>query len=206
MKPGTGAPAARPRTRRGRSGRVLVIIAGLMMASGVVRLADGTGMAIARELGSLVTAASASPPRAEENDTTGLEALLAAVRAREARVAEAEARLAERSRALEVAGAEVERRLAALEEAERDLSDLLTLADTAADEDVARLTAMYEAMKPVNAAALFDQMDPAFAAGFLGRMRADAAAQILANLPPDKAYALSVVLAGRNAAAKAEDG
>ncbi|MDH3263637.1 MAG: hypothetical protein OEM24_06540, partial [Paracoccaceae bacterium] len=94
---------------------------------------------------------------------------------------------------------EVSSGLAAMAEAERNLRDLLTLADTAAEEDVARLTAMYEAMKPAEAAAVFEQMDPDFAAGFLGRMRADAAAAVLSGLPPEKAYALSVVLAGRNA-------
>jgi flagellar motility protein MotE (MotC chaperone) len=47
-------------------------------------------------------------------------------------------------------------------------------------------------------------MDPVFAAGFLGRMRSDAAAAILAGLPPELAYSISVVLAGRNASVPTE--
>lgn len=201
-KPAT-APASRvrvPGARARRPGRgALVVIACLLFASSLVRLGGGTGGAVAREIGALVSRAEAGPHRASAESPPGLEDLLAAIRAREARVAEAEQRLAERERALELAEEELRRGLAELAEAEAGLEDLLRLADTAAEDDVARLTAVYEAMKPAEAAAVFDQMDPAFAAGLLGRMRADAAASVLAGLPPEKAYALSVVLAGRNA-------
>ena len=44
-------------------------------------------------------------------------------------------------------------------------------------------------------------MEPDFAAGFLARMRPDAAAAIMAGLDPKTAYAISVMFAGRNAAA-----
>ncbi len=197
------ASSKRRRSRRTSRG-VLVLIAGFLFASGILRLGDGTGLAIAREVSALVGAASASSPGGSADETPGFEELLAAMRLREARLKEAEIRLEERERALAIAEEEIARGLAQLSEAEQSLQDLLTVADTAAEEDVARLTAMYEAMKPAEAAALFDQMDPSFAAGFLGRMRADAAAAILSGLPPDKAYTLSVVLAGRNAAAKYE--
>jgi flagellar motility protein MotE (MotC chaperone) len=182
---------------------VLIVVAGFLLASGILRLGDGTGLALARELGALASAASAASHETSE-DTPGLEDLLAALRARELRVTEAEARLDERSMALAIAEEEIQRNLVALTDAEQSLRDLVTVADSAAEQDIARLTAMYEAMKPAEAAALFDQMDPAFAAGFLGRMRADAAAPILAGLPPEKAYALSVVLASRNATVKTE--
>lgn len=196
--PATRGRTARQRVRRTGRG-VLLVIAGFLFASSVLRLGGDAGPALAREIGALVARAEASQHGAAAEATPGFEDLLAAVRAREARVAEAEARLAERERMLALAEEELKAGLAALDAAEAELEDLLTLADTAAEEDVARLTAMYEAMKPAEAAAVFDQMDPAFAAGFLGRMRADAAASVLAGLPPEKAYALSVVLAGRNA-------
>lgn len=201
IRRGKAAPPGRERglpRRRGRS--VLVLIALFLIGSGLLRLGDGTGLAIARELGGLVTAAFAAPPGQTGDPGQDLEPLLEALRVREARLAEAEARLDERSRALSVAEEEVQRGLAALNEAERSLEGLLAVADTAAEKDVATLTSVYEAMKPADASALFDQMDPVFAAGFLARMRADVAAAILAGLPPEKAYALSVVLAGRNAA------
>ena len=53
-------------------------------------------------------------------------------------------------------------------------------------------------MKPSEAAALFQKMDPDFAAGFLGRMAPKSAASILSGLDAEKAYAISVHLAGRN--------
>lgn len=182
---------------------VLILTAGFLFASGAVRVGSGTGLAIAEELGAWVSAASASPNPAIE-ETPGFGDLLAAIQAREARVREVETKLDERERALEIAREEIERGLAELAEAEKNLRAVLTIADTAAEEDIARLTAMYEAMKPADAAALFQEMDASFAAGFLGRMRPDAAGAVMAGLPPEKAYALSVVLAGRNAAVVSE--
>ena len=49
------------------------------------------------------------------------------------------------------------------------------------------------------AAALFEKMDSTFAAGFLGRMASENAARIMAGMSPEKAYEISVKLAGRNA-------
>lgn len=183
---------------RKRGSGVLMLVSGFLVASGLVRLGDGTGIALAREIGTFMNQASAAPPSSSEN-TPGFEELIAAIRAREAKIEETEARLAERERVIAVVGQEVDAKLQELAEAEASLQSLLTQTDSAAEDDISRLTSMYEAMKPEDAAALFEQMDPSFAAGFLARMRADAAGAVLAGLPPDKAYALSVVLAGRNA-------
>jgi flagellar motility protein MotE (MotC chaperone) len=59
-------------------------------------------------------------------------------------------------------------------------------------------------MKPKEAAEIFETMDVSFAAGFLNRMRPDAAAGILSNVETTTAYAISVVMAGRNAGAPVE--
>ncbi len=59
-------------------------------------------------------------------------------------------------------------------------------------------------MKPKDAAVLFEAMDAGFAAGFLSRMRAEAASALFSNLSPEKAYALSAIMAGRNANAATE--
>jgi flagellar motility protein MotE (MotC chaperone) len=101
-------------------------------------------------------------------------------------------------RALRLAETKLDEKLEALAEAERRLRETNALADGAAAADLERLTRMYERMKPKEAAALFETMDPNFAAGFLGQMRPDAAAEILAGLSPQKAYTVSLVLAGRN--------
>ncbi len=86
-----------------------------------------------------------------------------------------------------------------LTDAEARLRENLALADGAAEQDLVRLTAVYEAMKPAEAAPLFAAMAPEFAAGFLGRMRPDAAAAILSGMNAEAAYAISVLIAGRNA-------
>ena len=101
--------------------------------------------------------------------------------------------------ALALAEEQIEARLAALVAAEEDLAATISVADSAAEEDIARLTAVYENMKPKDAAALFEEMAPEFAAGFLGRMRPDAAGAVMAGLDPKTAYTISVLLAGRNA-------
>jgi flagellar motility protein MotE (MotC chaperone) len=83
--------------------------------------------------------------------------------------------------------------------AEEELKATLALADGAAEDDIARLTAVYQAMKPKDAAALFETMSPEFAAGFLGRMPPDSAAAILSGMSSEAAYGISVIVAGRNA-------
>ena len=94
--------------------------------------------------------------------------------------------------------------MVALEMAEESLVSTMARASTASENDLTRLTAVYENMKPKEASALFEEMDPEFAAGFLGRMRPDAAASIMTGLNSGKAYAISVILAGRNANAPSE--
>jgi len=81
---------------------------------------------------------------------------------------------------------------------EQELRATLALADGAAEQDLQRLTAVYQAMKPKDAAALFDAMSPEFAAGFLARMTPEAAAAILSGMSPETAYGVSVIVAGRN--------
>jgi flagellar motility protein MotE (MotC chaperone) len=89
--------------------------------------------------------------------------------------------------------------MTALAAAEAKLSETLSRADGAAETDLAQLTQVYESMKPKDAAKLFAAMDPEFAAGFLGRMQPASSAAIMSGMPADAAYAVSVLLAGRNA-------
>jgi flagellar motility protein MotE (MotC chaperone) len=189
----------RPVQHRRLGRQVLPVIAGLLVASGLLRIGSEAGSVLAEEA-SAATAADDGLCSAEG----GTEALLAAFRSREDDLAEREAQLADRIQALHVTETEVTEKIAALAAAEESLAATLAVAQTAASDDLARLTAVYESMKPANAAALFTEMDPAFAAGFLGMMRADAAAAIMSNLEPTLAYSISVLLAGRNANAPTE--
>lgn len=202
------SPARRPK-RRGRS--VLAVIGALMIGSAVARVAVQAGAALAIEpdtppIPEPVIAEttpsgadlSVLPACAAEED---IAPILEALRGREDRVAKREAALQTRRQALSVAEQEIERRMTAMQQAEEKLRATLTMAESAAEDDVSRLTQVYATMKPKQAAALFQEMDPEFAAGFLGRMRPDAAAAIMAGLDPQTAYTISVMLAGRNAAA-----
>ena len=102
---------------------------------------------------------------------------------------------------LALANKAIEARLAALGDTEAKLASTIAMADGAAEADLARLTSVYESMKPKDAAALFEQMAPPLAAGFLGRMKPGAAAGILGGMTAQRAYAVTALLAGRNAGA-----
>lgn len=208
-----GQGAARRTGRRAgrRAGRgALGVIVLLLVASAGLRVALGTGEAMARE----AAETAESPSGVEDSTRAGPEtacevpedmaALLSALQERKARLDAREAEIGARLQALNVADREIDRKMQALVAAEEELRATLALADEAAEGDLTRLTAVYENMKPKQAAALFEQMDPQFAAGFLGRMRPDAAAEVMAGLDPQTAYAISVILAGRNANAPTE--
>lgn len=183
------------------SGRgALGAIALLLVASGIVRLGTGTGSAIALEIKERAEQQMAASTVPDIVDIApDLVILLEEAQARQKALDQREAELQTRMQALALIETALAEDLARLEDAEAKLRATMASADAAAETDIGRLTAVYENMKPANAAALFQMMEPSFAAGFLGRMRADAAAAILAGLEPDLAYSISVVLAGRNA-------
>ncbi|MBW7920960.1 MAG: hypothetical protein H3C51_02545 [Rubellimicrobium sp.] len=168
----------------------------LLLMSALLRIGGIAGMAQA--LGHDPGDGDAAPSAAAAEGTS---ALLDAFRARESRLEAREARVTDHEQALARASAEVEDRLAALQAAEQALAAMVALADRAAADDLARLTAVYENMRPQEAAALFETMDPAFGAGFLGLMDPVAAAAIMGRLTPATAYSISAVLAGRNSSA-----
>lgn len=188
--------------RRRRLG-VLGLLALMLAGSGVIRLGSGAGEAIAS-----VTKAEAADPAVESaalpTCPTPPLALVEALTLREGRLAIREAAVEDRLAALDLAEAAVTARLAALQDAEARLSATIAQADGAAEDDLSRLTTVYETMRPKDAAQLFAAMDPEFAAGFLGRMRPDSSAAILAGMDAEAAYAVSAILAGRNARAPTE--
>ncbi len=180
------------RAVRARKG-ALQVIAILVLSSAIVRLSLNGAPALAE--GSVVPPDEVSA----EVGTQTVPELLAALQERETQVAEREALIEERSAMLQNARHEVEQQLAKLEQAERSLAATLALAEGASEADLNQLTAVYENMKPAEAADVFAEMSPEFAAGFLGMMRPDAAAMIMTELEPDVALSFSVILAGRNA-------
>ena len=93
-----------------------------------------------------------------------------ALKAREAQITARETALTDRMAALSLSEAAIKTRMDEMTSAEASLKKTLQIADGAAEADLTRLTAVYEAMKPADAAKLFSEMAPEFAAGFLGRM------------------------------------
>lgn len=181
-----------------RAGRgALVILALFLASSGALRMGSLAGVALANAKSEPVEMALPAPT----DCPPPAPALLQALNDREAQVRAQEAASADRLAALALAEAAIAKRMEELIAAEASLKEVLTIADGAAEQDLARLTAVYEAMKPADAAALFDAMAPEFAAGFLGRMQTTAAAAVLAGMSRDKAYSISILIAGRNAMA-----
>lgn len=208
MSAGSGTPPIRAKSgihgrfrSRGRR-RGLLFLALFLGLSGTLRLALGLDLALAET--SVSGEASHSPvvfePETCEPDA-GAQAMLQSLQDREARLAEQERKAAEREALLNKARTEIDLKLAQLADAEQKLAATVAIADQASERDLGTLVAMYESMKPKDAARLFGEMTPEFAAGFLSRMRPEAAAAVLAGLDPGKAYAISAVLAGRNAKA-----
>ncbi len=185
-----------PRRQRRVALPVLLVF---LIGSGDLRI--GLTASHALDTATAAPAAAAQPDPSCTADEEGLRTMLEGLTSRDAALKEREARIAIREKAVALAVSEAEKRIAALEEAEAKLSATLAQADQAAEKDVDRLVAVYEKMKPKVAATLFSEMEPDFAAGFLARMRPDAAAAIMAGLDPKTAYAISVMFAGRNAAA-----
>lgn len=203
------------KSRKGRPGRgVLLAIGLLFFASGVIRLADGTGHALAREVEALVNRDEAeglpSGGLGPERDgltcasDESLSQTLAALRDRSEVLDKREKQIELRIVSVQRAEQALQENLKALEAAEASLAATVARADGAAEEDIKRLISVYEQMKPKSAAAIFEAMDPTFAAGFLAQMRADSAAAIMAGLSPPRAYSVSALLAGRNAGVPTE--
>ena len=185
--------------RRSPSGRGVLFVVGLLFGlSAVVRVSIGAAPAIAREVSQLADLRG-EQESAQCEIEPDLAAILADLKTREEFLDKKDADLRVFEHALTLTEERIALNLVALEAAERDLEAMVALSEEASENDLARLTAVYENMKPKDAADLFSQMDPEFAAGFVGRMRADAAAAIMTGLPPETAYSISVILAGRNA-------
>lgn len=187
-------------------GMTLVVLC--FVGSAALRLAD-SGPALAEEIREIGTLAAFRPaagggipgqslPQAEAD------ALLRAIREREAQL-DAEARqLADRAQAVSVAEKKLAEQLAAFEQARSNLEQTLAMADKAAERDIDQMKTVYESMKPAEAAEIFQKMETSFAAGLLARMRPDVAANVMAAMEPEAAYAVTLTIASRNSAVPKE--
>lgn len=167
----------------------LALLSGCFAFSAAFRIVEPGAAALAADGDATAAEAASSDAR-----------LLADLMQRREALSAREASLERKATAVRDAEAAVRAQLAELEALENRLTAIVEVASTAAEEDVARLVAAYQAMDGKRAAAIFETMDVSFAAGLIARMRDEPAASILSSLPPERAYAITVHIAGRNAA------
>ena len=185
------SPGGRVQTGALSSLAACFFISGLLRAGEVVAALPVYGEAPAGHVVEQAqTLAEADPP--------DLGALAAELHRQRAELVRREAALEERAQLLEAIEERLRDRLTELAAARERLAETAALVDDAAGRDVRHLADMYRQMKPKQAGRIFNAMAPEFAAGFLGQMGAVSAAQILANMEAEKAYAVSLLLAGRN--------
>lgn len=202
-----------PAPQKARRAPAMILLSGVFAFSALARATDPNS-AFAVELPRLASVSESSGESAAGSGLEGLEgggvgrsdlaALLASLRERETQLDEREDRLAKKARVIEAAEARLREQMDRLVTAEAKLSKLLQIADGAADKDIGKLVAAFQAMGGKRAAPIFENMDIDFAAGLIARMEDAAAADILGILSPEKAYAVTVRIAGRNARAPTE--
>ncbi len=126
------------------------------------------------------------------------EPALAEMLAAERKALEAEKlELATRRQLLEAVEKRAQAQLAKLEAARVEVAALLDRRTSLANADLARLVAIYEAMKPKDAARLLNETEPAILVDLLDRMQERRSAPILAEMDPAKVNGLTRTLALR---------
>lgn len=177
------------------------LMIGLLATSALTRIVSAS---LATLPGTPTNQATAPVLPLDDAATDEIATLLRDMSRRSEELDQREIDIALREQDVAVARQEIEAALTRLSEAEDRLTARMQQSSIAAETDISQLVRVYEGMKPKDAAILFEEMEAAFAAGFLARMNADAAAALFSNLSPEKAYALSVLMAGRNANAATE--
>ena len=139
--------------------------------------------------------AQADSAKPDDRGLTG--AFLAAALEREKELDAMALQIDSRKRELQVAEKRVADQIVELTTQRKALAAAFGQADETAEEEAMQLVAIYEKMKPKQAAQIFDQMPPEVGAGFVRRMRQTSSAQIMAKVDPPNSYALRLLPAGR---------
>lgn len=189
----------RTKTGKPQTKGILAIVVAMLVVSGSIRLGS-VGIAVAKNSQGNTTP-SASPVLGQCTTNKDVETLMELLKKRDARITAREVEQESRQVTLDESEKIIRENIEKLKLAEMKLANTIKIVGGASVQDIERLIAVYEAMKPKDASLLFEKMAPDFAAGFLAKMSASAAAGIMSGLTADKAYEVSVVLAGRNAKA-----
>ena len=171
-----------------------VLRAGEVVAALPEEIDDGYGNPIAQQQQPVENTDASKPERV----VVGPPELIAEVKSLREKLDAREDALSKRELKLRILEKRMKERLNDMRVARERLAATAALVDDAAGKDVRKLADMYQQMKPKHAGQIFNEMAPSFAAGFIAEMRPDAAALILANMEAPKAYAVSLLIAGRN--------
>jgi flagellar motility protein MotE (MotC chaperone) len=182
---------ARVRTGALTSLAICFFVSGLLRAGEVI-----AALPAHKAAGDAKTVDQIDTPMSVEGSDLG--ALAVELHRQRADLARRESALEDREQLLAAIEQRLRDRLSELAVAREQLAETAALVDDAASKDVRHLSKMYGQMKPKQAGQIFNAMAPEFAAGFIGEMDAEPAAMILATMAVDKAYAVSLLLAGRN--------
>ena len=147
---------------------------------------------------------AAAPPAAADllsgcGDVPEIVALVEELRIREDRIKKALAELDNNKAEIAAARATLTAELRRLKEAGPAISHSRTSTQRAMEADVARLVAVYEAMKPKEAAAVLSSLPASFSAEILMRVNPETGARIIAAIAPDKAAVLTTYMGARSA-------
>ncbi len=126
-------------------------------------------------------------------------AVLEVLQKDKAQLTERLAALAAREKALTTLEDKLSEQMTLIEAANSKMEAQIGIMKSVANDDIIHLVKMYQTMKPKQAAAIFESMDPGFAAGFLREMSGERAGLIMANMDSRKSYAISVLMASKNA-------
>lgn len=96
----------------------------------------------------------------------------------------------------------IDAKIAELKGIQQTVDSLLKRHDKQKEEQLRSVVKIYENMKPKDAARIFEQLDMTVLLDVIERMREQKAAPVLANMSPDKAKAVTALLAERRALPK----
>lgn len=170
----------------------------LFWIGGAVALAAGLAIAQGDRLARALSAEAASTALLDGcTDIPEAVALAETLRLRGIAVDRALADLERRKRELATAEAQITTRLAALKKAKAALGDARAGQEAGRSEGIERLIAVYDAMKPAEAATIIAALPPDFAAEILTRVQPDAGARIIARIDPGQAAVLTAHMGAR---------
>lgn len=165
---------------------------------GAIALVAGAAIAQGDRLARSLTAEAAPTALLDGcTDVPEAVALAETLRLRGIAVDRALADLDRRKGEIAAAEAQVTARLSALKKAKAALGETRAGQDAGRTEGIGRLIAVYDAMKPAEAASILSALPPDFAAEILTRVQPEMGARIISRIDPGQAAVLTAHMGAR---------